>query len=614
MYIQRVQIEEGFLDGLDINFNSGLNAIIGARGTGKTSLIEIIRFCLDVPSTTAETTRKSRDHALSVLGSGQVTVTLQDGEQTIIVSRTANDTVPRATGHYRKPVIFSQTEIETVGLEAVGRLRLIDGFVRSKPETDSQERELVSECRTLTQQVDACRREIDELEQTQKALPELQNELKKISLAEQEVAKTSEVLLQKTGLLSVQTNSISNLGVFIEQMTRLKTNVAAWTHEIKKASEGGPAFEFESDIEKNYLSIVQPVAQKIKGIKSRLQAELTEAISVYHEIDGVLKTYSAQKIGFEEGTRQLRQEVENIQSGSGSVLRRGQELRESIAKLESVNNFIAVRKSFLSDLIYKRSDALDRLDSIRNARFQARSTAADWLNTVVGPNIKVAVYRNGQVKGFASAITESLRGSGLKYGDIVDQLAANISPRALLEAVDNFDVELIEESAGISTDRASRILAHLKSCELGDLCTINVEDEASLQLLDGAGYKDITELSTGQRCTVVLPLILSHMSRILIVDQPEDHIDNAFIAETLIKVIVSRGDSGQIIFSTHNPNIPVLGNADMVIHLGSDGRRGFRLSSGPLSDVSIVSAISTVMEGGARAFSRRAEFYGEHSI
>jgi hypothetical protein len=50
----------------------------------------------------------------------------------------------------------------------------------------------------------------------------------------------------------------------------------------------------------------------------------------------------------------------------------------------------------------------------------------------------------------------------------------------------------------------------------------------------------------------------------LIVDQPEDHIDNAFIAETLIKVILSRGDQGQIIFSTHNPNIPVLG--DFQIH------------------------------------------------
>ncbi|WP_238450697.1 AAA family ATPase, partial [Pseudomonas amygdali] len=103
MYIQRVQIEEGFLDGLDVEFTSGLNAVIGARGTGKTSLIEIIRYCLDVHSTTVENTRRSKDHALSVLGSGQVTVTLIDGENTILVSRTANDPLPRSTAQYRKP-------------------------------------------------------------------------------------------------------------------------------------------------------------------------------------------------------------------------------------------------------------------------------------------------------------------------------------------------------------------------------------------------------------------------------------------------------------------------------------------------------------------------------
>jgi hypothetical protein len=106
-----------------------------------------------------------------------------------------------------------------------------------------------------------------------------------------------------------------------------------------------------------------------------------------------------------------------------------------------------------------------------------------------------------------------------------------------------------------------------------------------------------------------LPLILSHVNKMLIVDQPEDHIDNAFVAKTLIKVILSRNGQGQIIFSTHNPNIPVLGNAEMVLHLGSDGRRGFRLSAGPLTEKNTVTAISTVMEGGAEAFEKRANFY-----
>ena len=94
----------------------GLNVLIGARGTGKTSLIELVRFCLDVPGYTPESTRRSRDHALSVLGSGQITLTLVDGASRVTISPAANDAAPRSSGPYLPPIILSQTEIETVGL------------------------------------------------------------------------------------------------------------------------------------------------------------------------------------------------------------------------------------------------------------------------------------------------------------------------------------------------------------------------------------------------------------------------------------------------------------------------------------------------------------------
>jgi hypothetical protein len=113
---------------------------------------------------------------------------------------------------------------------------------------------------------------------------------------------------------------------------------------------------------------------------------------------------------------------------------------------------------------------------------------------------------------------------------------------------------------------------------------------------------------------VILPLVLRHMERLLIVDQPEDHIDNAFIAETLIKSILARPENGQLLFSTHNANIPVLGSADFVVQLGSDGRRGFPIAYGALADAPIVNAITSVMEGGAAAFRQRANFYGSQGL
>lgn len=611
MYIKRVQIEEGFLDGADISFSAGLNVIIGARGTGKTSLIELIRFCLGVENNTSDTNKRSKEHALSVLGSGQITVTLVDGDSSITVTRSSSDPAPRATAYFLKPVIFSQTEIETVGLEAAGRLRLVDGFVEKPKSIDPEERELISECRAYSQQVEALQREIEDLEQALTNLPELQLELNNLQLAEQEVAKSSIILNERTELLNAHSASISLAGVHIEQIGRLKDEVAAWSHEIKRSTDNSPVLP--TGVDPLRAVELQPLLSRISGAKNRLSKELSEVVSIYHDLAGILDSSSSDKISLEDSARQLRQEMEAIQTGAGSILRKGQELKEKIARLQSTKIYASEKQKVLADLSDKRSKALDTLDTIRLNRFTRRQTAVKQLNRLVGPNISISVLKNGQFKAFANAIAESLRGSGLRYAEIAEALAKQISPRALLEAVDSFDVKLITSATGITPDRASRILSHLKTCDMGNLSTTPIEDEVSLKLLDGGHYKDVSELSTGQRCTVVLPLVLAHMNRMLIVDQPEDHIDNAFIADTLIKVILARGGQGQIILSTHNPNIPVLGGAETVVHMGSDGRRGFKLSAGGLHEVPIVNAISTVMEGGAQAFDTRAKFYGSHS-
>ncbi len=145
-------------------------------------------------------------------------------------------------------------------------------------------------------------------------------------------------------------------------------------------------------------------------------------------------------------------------------------------------------------------------------------------------------------------LSDMLKGSGLRYNELVPAIVTRVSPRILLEAVDSFDFDLIATAASINIERASKLLVHLRAIDLSQLATLDIEDEVSLQLLDGTDYKDLSELSTGQRCTVVLPLVLAHQDRVLVVDQPEDHIDNAFIANTLIKAILARRPTSQIFF------------------------------------------------------------------
>jgi len=607
MYIERVQVEEGFLDGLDVFFEAGLNVVIGARGTGKTSLIELIRFCLDV-SGTVEVARRSRDHALSILGSGQVTVTLNNQGEHIFVSRTAGESEPRATAQYKKPMVFAQTEIETVGLEPAGRLRLIDAFIGGLQGASVQEDKIAAEIRSLTTEIDRSRRDLEELERQINLKPNLVEELKSNDLAKLAVAQTSERLSEKTKALAAVTSIISQKGILVSEASRNKEALAGWYHQIKSV--------LDSPFPKYVINerFLIPYKNRIDAIEASVTRSLNEVEAIYHEVTAAEQKHLDEKLNAENTARQIRTEVENMQSGAGQVMRRAQELAEKLAKIDSISEMYGVKNENLKALLRRRSQLLESLDQSRKKRFEQRMAVITRLNAELSPNIRIQIRKNGQHPIFAAVLGEALRGSGIKYGEIVPLIAENISPRALLDAIDAFDVEIIAETAKISLDRASRILSHLRNCDLGTLSTVNIEDDVAFQLLDGRDYKDLRDLSTGQRCTVILPIVLAHHNRILVVDQPEDHIDNAFIANTLIKSVLARSGNSQIIFSTHNPNIPVLGNADKVLHMGSDGRRGFKLCSGSLSDADVVNAISTVMEGGSEAFGRRADFYMINTI
>ena len=76
MILEHITAEGGFLDKLELSFSKGLNVIIGGRGTGKTSVIELLRYCLDVRNYTEESGARSREHALAILEDGQVRVTV----------------------------------------------------------------------------------------------------------------------------------------------------------------------------------------------------------------------------------------------------------------------------------------------------------------------------------------------------------------------------------------------------------------------------------------------------------------------------------------------------------------------------------------------------------
>lgn len=124
--------------------------------------------------------------------------------------------------------------------------------------------------------------------------------------------------------------------------------------------------------------------------------------------------------------------------------------------------------------------------------------------------------------------------------------------------------------------------------------------------------KDMDSLSKGQRATALLLLLLGASTAPLVIDQPEDDLDNRFIYDGVVANLRKLKGVRQIIASTHNANVPVLGDAELIISLEGDGQHGKPAKNGigSLDDASIRAQTENILEGGPAAFNARNHLYG----
>jgi hypothetical protein len=388
------------------------------------------------------------------------------------------------------------------------------------------------------------------------------------------------------------------------------------TKNYRDETERVKAFGFSLDdwpASAGAADILQPVRLKFAQAEKHINAAHELFAASAEDIEGSIRAVEKDRALLEEQARAIRREVEGLKEGAGAAARQLSGLTEKLTQLEALKALVGQRFERATRVQKQRRALLDELDDLRAARYTERQRIAKLLTSNLSPFIRVRVRQADQVSEFVGAVINALRGSGLRYSELARAIVMSMTPRELIEAVEASNVQFISQTAKISLDRAERIAAQLRAGSSENIISIAAEDGVDFELLDGAGFKAMDNLSVGQRCTVVLSILLQNPDRVLIVDQPEDHLDNAFIVETLIGAIRKRSAKGQIIFSTHNANIPVLGEAARVARLGSNGRRGFVMHAEPLDHPKTVAAITGVMEGGIEAFRTRADFYRRHS-
>ena len=129
----------------------------------------------------------------------------------------------------------------------------------------------------------------------------------------------------------------------------------------------------------------------------------------------------------------------------------------------------------------------------------------------------------------------------------------------------------------------------------------------------GSALRPIGELSPGQRCSAILPILLLNGRRPLIIDQPEDNLDNRLIRQVIVNILASIKLRRQVIVATHNPNLPVLGDVEQAVVLRAIEEKQAHLeTTGDLDSSETIAHLTEIMEGGREAFQYRQSIYQAH--
>ena len=616
--ILTLTIEGGFLDGCVFQFDTYLNTFIGGRGTGKTTALEIIRWVLDRVPKSGARAKEFEKLIRANLGGGKARLKVETADGVVyFIERNAtepprcfNERGEAAQFSVQKGVVFavdaySQNEIEQIADSQQYQLGLVDNFVQGQIQTiDEQIRGVTAQLATNAGEMTDLEAGIERLREELTELPDVTEKLKGLVLpgsadAEDEMQREQHRDVLRKQEIGAYRQIAEVLAEGVVELERaghgLAQRVSDCLHEdLLAGPNADPIGELRELLGRQLRTFDRKLADTVASLKAG-QVDVTDATM---ELE---RRHRKQEERYLELTKQYEQERGRAKERA-ILLRKQSELQEKEKRLRAREQ----------DLVKKgkaRRQLLQRLSHLRDERYGQRKGVADMLNEKLGPTIRTSIRLFGDTTRYRAVLAEAFKRSGLRYGNVLDKIVEHIAPHDLVALVRKDDRKALEAQLEMDGDRAARLLLLLReSGLLYELEVVELSDLPVIELRDGNAYKDSSSLSTGQKCTTILPILLLWSERPLLIDQPEDNLDNAFIYETVVKSIRRAEGQRQLIFVSHNPAVPVLGESRQVFVMESTGQRGRIKACG---DVDAVKGdIVTLLEGGSEAFRRRKERYG----
>src|SRR6516225_1294899 len=617
--IEKIEISGGFLPGLSVTIPQGLTCIIGARGSGKSTLVEAIRFALC--GTSAAPKHCADLIQANLAGGALVTITaFADGSNRYTIKRgrkqtpvlltsdgRAINTVDLDRGTFLPLDAYSSIEIEAIADEALGdrRRNLLDEL-RSE-QMRSIHLSLAESTRALETNADRIRttqRTIDDLTEQIEELGDVRARLSALAPSDRESAEDFVRLTRQQQLdqreIAKLDSADRDLKMFEETLERLRTEAQkVFTARIAEEQSGN------ADTLRHYDRLLAASTATVEKHLSAIQTKIREA---------------------QEALAQARQSVTEIHTSHAGDLakltalnqaaseqgRVRTSLEQQVAKLEALEQQRIELHTELKTLFERRKSLKADHILMRDQVSMMRDGVASELQHEAGERVRIRVMRNADHMSYQEMLVDGLKGARVRNQNEILATLMQLRPEQLAQLIQSNDLDSFEEWTHFGSERSRKILdAFRESVDPLTLEITAIEDRIAIELnVATAGrphFKDASDLSRGQKCTALLPILLARRDNPLIIDQPEDNLDNHFIFETVVNAVQRMKKRRQMIFITHNANIPVLAEAELVLVMTSDGRVGAIEKRGTVDECR--EEIIELLEGGREAFELRSKRY-----
>ncbi|MHB1532911.1 TrlF family AAA-like ATPase [Acidithiobacillus sp.] len=615
-----MKLEGGFLKDQIVHFSPNLTCIIGGRGAGKSTLLESLRAASGNAAESTIIDSEVWPDAISLVYEDEVgqrhTLTRSklcevvnddpDGPTTVnIESYGQGETADTIQHCDNDPSIL---------------LRFLDGFIDfgELRKQDEAVRDAILANQTLIEEL---QQSIDQIESTEKA---------------KGIADTQVAVLKKQNASQV-VELEERLAKERRFRDGLKRKLGELLTSITNSLTGGELRKLTADIDGNGLAIGKAEFEVVKALVDGLATEIEtlsgqfkqKVVDANDKISAQLQVWITREKETQDKIEEIRRDLEkqNVKLDMAFIRKVTKDAADLQARLtELKKSQPKQREAFKGRVRLIQERAI-----LRAKMFNARQAFATTMNgnlaaAVVDYRVKIQFYEgllSSEMEELIKA-TMSWRTSQVPRAALI---ADKLSPAQLLAAVAAKDTSSLEQLNDVDGNRvfskadAADILGKLDEwqphCALE---RIAFEDKPEIKVTriiekpDGTKFhqvRDFAKLSLGQQQAILLTVLLFSKSSVpLIIDQPEDNLDGEFIYKTVVRSLRRIKEHRQVIIVTHNPNIAVLGDAELIIPLRGASEVSVIRNRGSIDTTGTKDIVCTILEGSQKAFKRRQEVYG----